>query len=120
MCIRDRYSYISMSTDFSRPDDYLEELGIDLSNRQFKGKIIFDLLLCNGMRSNRFFSAHFDGEKFNGISSLKSNDITTEVQSTASEFYMQHFDLVERNQLLSKPQKFLIKKGRIPSTVLAL
>ncbi|NRB39200.1 MAG: type II toxin-antitoxin system RnlB family antitoxin [Pseudomonadales bacterium] len=115
----DECAYVSMSTDFARPDDYLEDLGKDLFKRQVKGKILFDLLLCNGMKNGRFFIAYFDGRKFESNSFLELSDITPELKSATSEFYMKHYDLVAENNILSKPQKFLIKKGRLPSLSIA-
>jgi hypothetical protein len=105
------YSYVSMSTDFSRLDDYFSKLELELNELNYEGKVAFDLLLSNGIKNNRYYSAYFNGERF--VSSTFSNlgKVTVTIATLTSQFYKKNYELVSINQILSKPQKFLIKRG---------
>jgi hypothetical protein len=46
------------------PMDVLEEVERELADRQVRGKVLFDLLLSNGHKANRYFVAEFDGCNF--------------------------------------------------------
>ncbi|HGF5167800.1 type II toxin-antitoxin system RnlB family antitoxin [Vibrio parahaemolyticus] len=105
-----KYTYVSMSTDFSRPDDYMSELEGELQAFEYKGKVVFDLLLSNGLK-DRYFSAEFDGRRFVVSTFRTMTSICSEILGMSSAFYKDNYDLVSKNSILSKPQKFLVKKG---------
>ena len=45
-------------------DDYISELETELAKRQFRGEIIFDLLLANGLYAkNRFIHSSYYGDR---------------------------------------------------------
>ncbi len=109
------YRYVSVSTDFARPDDYMEKLERDLQKLNYKGQIAFDLLLSNGIRDNRYFCAYFNGEHIVSSSFSRLSVIKTTISELTTHFYQENFNLVSKNKVLSKPQKFLIKKGLVKS-----
>ncbi|MCL1039231.1 type II toxin-antitoxin system RnlB family antitoxin [Shewanella submarina] len=106
-----KYTYVSMSTDFCRPDDYISELENELQTLEYEGKVVFDLLLSNGLKEDRYFSAEFDGRRFVVSSFRTMTSICSEISSMSSAFYRDNYNLVSKNAILSKPQKFLVKKG---------
>ncbi len=106
-----KYTYVSMSTDFCRPDDYMSELEEELQTHEYKGKVVFDLLLSNGLKEDRYFSAEFDGRRFVVSTFRTMTCICSEILGMSSAFYKDNYDLVSKNAILSKPQKFLVKKG---------
>ena len=105
------YRYVSVSTDFYRPDDYMEKLETELQKLKYKGKLVFDLLLSNGIKENRYFCAYFDGNKIIVSTFSRMSNIRSTISSLTSDFYRENYNLVSQNHILSKPQKFLIKKG---------
>ncbi len=56
---------VIVSTSFKSPLDQLKMISDDLIEARFYGEVIFDLLLCNGVSSNRFASFYFDSKYFN-------------------------------------------------------
>lgn len=106
-----QYTYISMSTDYSRPDDYFSRLELELNELNYEGQVAFDLLLSNGVKSNRYYSAYFNGERFAVSTFSHMNEVTASIAALTSQFYKRNYDLVSTNKILSKPQKFLIKRG---------
>jgi hypothetical protein len=107
------YTYISMSTDYSRPDDYFSRLELELNELNYEGQVAFDLLLSNGVKSNRYYSAYFNGERFAVSTFSHMNVVKASIAALTSQFYKRNYDLVSTNKILSKPQKFLIKRGEM-------
>lgn len=101
------------STNYLRLDEYLEELTIQLKEKTFKGNVMFDLLLSNGMSTNRFVELVFDGQEFDK-KSFKIIKANTEIINNSFDFYNEHTNLLD-NGILTKPQKFQVKKRFVPS-----
>lgn len=106
----EQYNIMILSANSLRVDDYLFDVVKELKKIRFKGSVLFDLLLSNGPSlADRFFSAFFDGKKFD-ISTFKNiKEIEIEAEKTSNSFYSTHLDLID-NSILTKPQKFLLKK----------
>lgn len=77
---------------------------------KYKGRIIFDLLLCNGNTSDRFISVYFNGSNFNinKIGIIKPSNV---ILKRSLRFYNKHLDYVS-NSVLTKMQRFCIKKNK--------
>ena len=105
---KSNFQYIVLSLNSIRIDNYLDEIESSLATKKIKGSIIFDLLIMNGM-NDRYYSADFDGAKFNlsSFKLIKSNDET--VFKTSNTFFSKHIALIEQSSL-PKTKKFLIKK----------
>jgi hypothetical protein len=103
------YPFISLSVDYSRIDEYLNEIAGKLSEIQYKGKVLFDLLISNGLSNDRFYEAYFDGCKFDLTSFVKKTDIPPSILDISYEFYINNLHVLD-NSVLTKPQKFLFKK----------
>lgn len=54
--IKSKTAYFSFSIAVNSTD-----LCVFLNNNNFQGKVIFDLLACNGMEDNRFIETFFNG-----------------------------------------------------------
>ncbi|WP_256099389.1 type II toxin-antitoxin system RnlB family antitoxin [Vibrio sp. Scap16] len=100
-----------MSMDFSRLDEYKAHLESELKSLRHKGSVIFDLLLCNGFKKERFYSAYFDGSKIIDSTFTRQENLHPEILKHCSDFYQKNHELVVRNQILTKPQKFMLKRG---------
>lgn len=101
--------FYSMST--TRSDCYLNEVKNELIEIDYKGKVIFDLLLSNGMVQNRFSEIDFKNNDFDLNSVLIFKPSEEQLQSH-NNFYRNYQAVVDQNLILSKPQKFLLRKGR--------
>lgn len=105
------YPYVILSTSYVSPLDDIMDIEHELQP-YYKGKILFDLLLTNGVSSNRFIEAEFDGRKFNYSSFKPLNQVDTEIKKGSSEFYRKHTELLE-NSILPNAYQYLIKKGKL-------
>jgi hypothetical protein len=102
------FGFLSLSIDYTRLDEYLFELEKDLKKRGFKGKLIFDLLMNNGI-NDRYYNAFFNGENFE-LSSLNFiTNLNDKILKTSSEYYLANFNLIQES-FMSKQSKFIIKK----------
>jgi len=105
------YAYMSMSMDFSRPNEYKDNLESELKSLGHQGCVIFDLLLCNGFKKERFYSAYFDGTKIIDSTFIRQDNLRPEILKRCADFYQRNYELVVSNQILTKPQKFMLKRG---------
>lgn len=105
---KSNFQYIVLTLNSIRIDNYLDEIESFLAIRKIKGSIVFDLLIMNGM-NDRYYSADFDGVKFNlsSFKSIKSKDET--IFKASNTFFSKNIDLIEQSSL-PKTKKFLIKK----------
>ncbi len=106
------HPYIVLSTHHVNPIEWVDELERELSKKKYSGRILLDLLLSNGYNEDRFFEIYFDGTKLNldTLSNLES--VSDEVRLFSVEYYSQHTDMI-KNSVLTKPQRYLVKKKRI-------
>jgi hypothetical protein len=92
------------------PMDALEDVERELSAKKVHGNVLFDLLLSNGHKANRYFVAEFDGCKFS-LSGFHSEMHSYEALSRLSAQVLKgHFAEVDPG-LLSSAMCFAVKKG---------
>ena len=103
-----QYGYLSISLDYSGLDEYICDIEKDLEKKQFRGKVIFDLLTNNGLR-DRFYQADFDGTKIllKTIKNISTLDL--KIKKVSSKYYLSNFNLIQQSYI-SKQSKFLIRK----------
>ncbi len=112
------YKYVSFSLGYSRPEEYLPSLEKELARKKFQGYILFDLLLCNGFNSQRYLKSYFDGNSFQEDSFviLTDKELNSKIKEASFKFYSTQNELLDNNCLLTKAQKFLVRKGYYKNT----
>ncbi|NOT85347.1 MAG: hypothetical protein HOP02_11345 [Methylococcaceae bacterium] len=107
------YKYVSFSVDYSRPEEYLSDVAKELARKKFEGYVLFDLLLCNGLNSQRYVKSYFNGNTFQQDSfiALSDKELDESVKQFTFKFYSSKNELLENSNLLSRAQKFLVRKG---------
>lgn len=95
--------YIVIATSYVNPIDELDYIAKELEMRNCYGDIIFDLLLCNGLNSNRYLSIYFDGNKFNLFSAKKMRMENESIIKGATQYlvqkgYIEH-GILQRSQI---------------------
>jgi hypothetical protein len=106
------HPYIVLSTHHINPIQCMDELEKELSKKGYSGRILLDLLLSNGYNEDRFFEIYFDGNKLNLDTLANLTNVSEEVRLFSVDYYSQHFDMI-KNSVLTKPQRYLIRKKRI-------
>lgn len=107
-----------LSTIYESPLDYASKIEEDLSARDFTGKALFDLLLCNGNVYNRFAEATFKGGKIDR-SSMKTIDPTElddSITEVSESFYKANPLLLQENHvLLDEDKRALLSETYSPT-----
>jgi len=91
-----QYSFIVISKDMSRLQEYISNVEHDLQLHHKKNFVLFDLLLNNSIE-DRFYKCYFDGKKLNRNTLKKVNpvDLNSNIIATASKFYLKNECLLE-------------------------
>ena len=102
------FGFLALSIDYSMLDEYIYDIEKELKRNKYIGKVVFDLLVNNGI-NDRFYSCSFDGQKIllGSLSAIQNLD--NDLQKVSSNFYLSNFDIIN-NSYISKQAKFLIKK----------
>nr|WP_172635717.1 type II toxin-antitoxin system RnlB family antitoxin [Desulfobacter postgatei] len=94
------------------PIEWVEELEACLMKEEYVGNILLDLLLSNGYDRDRFYEIFFDGKKLNFQTLLNVTKVSEELKQVSGEYYSRNSEILD-NSVLTKPQRFLIKKKRL-------
>ncbi|MEK1828758.1 type II toxin-antitoxin system RnlB family antitoxin [Priestia megaterium] len=105
------YGFVIYSVSYVSPIQNLKPIGKELRHVKFKGKVLFDLLLCNGLASNRFIEVEFTGFNFK-FDSFKVIEASEEQREQSARFYKNNEALLNRG-ILPDAIQFLIKKGKV-------
>ena len=103
------YKYISFSLTSERLDNYYRELEVELAQLKVKGKVLFDLISSNGLKSQRYASIYFNGAHLDLDTFKNVLKVDSEIEQLCLKFYKSHYEAIE-NSVLTKPQRFLFKK----------
>ncbi len=104
------YKYLVFATSYENPIDYLDDIENELKSKMYSGKILFDLLLCNGMSSNRYVEMEFDGENFDLFTS-KVLETPSKVIKEYIYGYLKDQPSLVQNSVLPNAQRYLIQNG---------
>lgn len=108
----DKNNYATVSSvNYLRMEEYLDEVKEELIELKYDGRVLFDLLLCNGFQKNRFISLDFKNNQFN----IKSCIVVIpddKLIIERNDFYRKNSDLLENSHILSESQSFLLLKGK--------
>ena len=101
------YKYVVLATSYENPMDELENIEDELGAKEYSGKVLFDLLLCNGMNSSRFVEIKFDGERFDLSSSITIKNPNKSIKEGIYQ-YLKDKPVLLENSVLPKAQRYII------------
>lgn len=107
----DKGTCVIFSVNYRSPLEFIEEIEQELRSTPLCQKVVFDLLLSNGMTSNRYFEASFNGKKLENI--RKCTAVDNDIKEVSHHFYQQNSSLLN-NGILVNQQKFIIRNGCRP------
>lgn len=81
--------------------DVLEEVSEELTNVNFDGNVIFDMLLTKGV-AEHYYRMQYYGNKFDYNSNAPLLNPTTDITRVSKSFYRSHPDFLIRTSLSSK------------------
>ncbi|MBB6317318.1 type II toxin-antitoxin system RnlB family antitoxin [Paraburkholderia tropica] len=105
----DGLSAVVLSIGFENPMGALARVEKDLRKRKVRGTVLFDLLLANGTKYNRFFVGEFDGDHF--ASEFRSGEGRhAEFAAYSACIYQQAGETVDTS-LLTPAMRFALSRG---------
>jgi hypothetical protein len=98
------------ATSHVNPLEALEDVERELADRKVKGKVVFDLLLTNGHKLNRYFVGVFDGQHFRDSKFSPVQAEYADLSRASAQFLKGHFEEVSTS-LLTPAMRYAIKTG---------
>ena len=96
------------------PADPLDEMDFIVSDLQSKGAIgsvVFDVLVANASRVRRYFTAHFDGQRFVPFQ-FEKIDGDDGMRRHSAELLSQHLPVLDM-VMMTPAQRFAVSKGMV-------
>lgn len=97
---------VVFSTSYHSPTEQLDSIAKELLKKQFKGVVIFDMLLSNGNTKQRYFESMFNGTNFLSESFKTICEQAVELKEISHKFYSKNIALVDKSHILPKSTKF--------------
>lgn len=104
------FSAAVIAAGVESPMDCIAKVEKDLKHRKIKGKVLFDLLLSHGSKSNRYFVGEFDGNHFSSPRFQNVDEFYHEFSIVSAEILKKKADQVD-STLLSRAMQFAVKQG---------
>lgn len=101
------FKALVFATSIERPHAYLSALAAEFKRRNLRGNVLFDLLVANGSKSQRFFAVNFDGSRFESFEPVQPEP---EIKKVSSRFYSDHLDEFDTS-LLTPAMRFALRRG---------
>lgn len=105
-----------LSTSYASPLSSVFIISEELAKQNYKGEVLFDLLLSNGFTPNRFLSMQFDGTKLLPQTTKKIQEIPEKLLKEIYAFYYEHAEYVDQSSL-PDVQKHLLKNNIISNNL---
>lgn len=104
------FDFLIIATSCYNPLSYIEDIIKEVNIQHFK--ILFDLTLINGTKSNRYISCNYNqGEShLHACSIVKSID--DQIKKLSHDFFIENIDIVQ-NSAVSNSFKFLLQSGMV-------
>ena len=99
--------YLIIANNYQRLEEYSTLLNGELSKKELKGEIVFDLLLSNGDNSQRFFKAIFDGYKIL-MTSYTSLSPDQKILKKTAQYFRKNKSLFDNSVLSSREIKRIL------------
>lgn len=93
------------ATGVRNPLEALAELECELSQKRVVGAVLFDVLLSQGSKANRYFIGEFDGKHFKKSKIRSAADRYTTYASFSARFLCEHFTEIDPALLSDQVRK---------------
>lgn len=80
----DETTVLVLSLNYHSPTEQLELIEKDLSKKNFRGKVFFDMLLSNGDSKKRYFETTFESNKLIRTNFRQATDFNEHIQKNLS------------------------------------
>lgn len=88
--------------------DYIAEIAEILKKRCYRGEVIFDLVLSNGI-DDRYYHINFNGTSFDYVTLSKEINVSSEISCYSKIYYREHIRLLKFSSLSPYQKNQFIK-----------
>lgn len=81
------------------PMQHLKDLSAELKSINYRGFVVFDLLVFNGQSDNRFVTLVFNGQSFDRSSFKTLSNIDQRIKKNQDNYFRTHSDLLKKSVL---------------------
>ena len=104
------YDFLVIATSYENPLDLIGE--IEKAIAVNRAKILFDLTLINGIKSNRYIKCDFEAGKNLNSSFGLVNAVDNNIRNISYNFFAENNDIVEKS-VISNALKALLRSSMI-------
>lgn len=98
---------VVVATSYVSPLSQVYAIANELKSVDYKGEVIFDLVLSNGFSSNRFLKTVFDGDQLNIAKIEALSKVKNNILDELYVFFYEHPQYVKASSL-PEPQKYVL------------
>lgn len=98
---------VVVATSYVSPLSQVYAIANELKSIDYKGEVIFDLVLSNGFSSNRFLKTVFDGDQLNIAKIEVLSKVKNNILDELYVFFYEHPQYVKASSL-PEPQKYVL------------
>lgn len=98
------------ATGAQNPLEALAELENELNQKKVVGAVLFDVLLSQGSKTNRYYIGEFDGKHFKKSKIRSATDKYTAYASFSARFLREHSSEIDL-ELLSAQMRSAVRAG---------
>lgn len=106
----DPYNYLIIATNYRSSLSNLSELKNALEIDY--GKVLFDFLLVNGNKKNRFIECEVINSDYKRNTFRLADSVDEDIKKTSSKFFVEHKELVG-SSVLPNALKYLVTTGEV-------
>ena len=99
-----------LSMGVEGPHHQMDKVAEILEARDVKGKVVFDLLICNASRGRRFFEIDFDGKGFGPMRFSLVHEPSQLLNEAAAKFFKDNYAEIDLG-VLPTPLRIRIRNG---------
>lgn len=88
--------------------DYISDIAKLLSEKSYRGEVIFDLVLSNGIE-DRYYGVNFNGNSFDLITLNRYTNVSFEILRQSKMYYREHIKLLRSSNLSIYQREQFIK-----------
>ena len=88
--------------------DYISDIATLLSEKSYRGEVIFDLVLSNGIE-DRYYGVNFNGNSFDLITLNRYTNVSFEILRQSKMYYREHIKLLRSSNLSIYQREQFIK-----------
>jgi len=104
------YDFLIIATSYENPLSFMKEIEEELQVQ--KANLLFDLILINGVKKNRYIKCEYEAERNHLLSCSIVEDINDTIKKISQSYFAKNEELVQKS-VIPNSLKYLLKSGMV-------